>query len=67
MMTPKVIHYKMEYDEKTKIYTGYCPSMKAVRFSANDENTVKELVEDGVKLFLNKNPKFFENFNDFEV
>ena len=34
--------------------------MKPVRFSdTDDEAKVKELVEDGITVFLDKNPRFF--------
>jgi len=62
MNKPSVIYYKIDYDIDTKIYTGYCPSMKPVRFSDKNESVVKELVEDGIDVFLEKNPTFFDSF-----
>ncbi len=66
MNTPDVIYYKIDYDEETKIYTGYCPSMKSVRFSDTDKANVKELVEDGIDIFLEKNPNFFDDFQELK-
>ena len=56
------IYYKVEYDGETGIYTGYCPSMKPVRFSSKSEDEVDELVKDGIELYLKKYPDFFKSF-----
>ena len=66
MTRPPIVYYKIDYDEASKIYTGYCPSMKPVRFSDTDESKVKEQVEDGINVFLNKNPDFFDNFKELK-
>lgn len=55
------IYYRVDYDKKTGIYTGYCPSMKPVHFSSKDEKEVDELVRDGIALYLEKHPDFFKS------
>ena len=67
MAKPSTIYYQIEYDEDSKIYTGYCSSIKPVRFSDRDESKVKELVEDGIDMYLEKHPDFFDSFNSKEV
>ena len=67
MSKPSTIYYQIKYDDNTKIYTGYCPSMRPVRFSDKDEAKVKELVEDGIDVYLEKYPNFFDSFNSKEV
>ena len=62
MENPCTVNYKIEYNELTGIYTGYCPDINAVMFSGKDQSQVKELVEDGIQLFLEKNPDYFDSF-----
>ncbi len=67
MVKPSIIYYQIDYDEDSKIYTGYCSSMRPVRFSDKDESKVKELVEDGIDVYLEKYPNFSDSFNSKEV
>lgn len=64
MAVQRTIYYQIVYDKKSKIYTGFCPSMKPVRFSSKSQDEVKDLVSDGIDLFLEKHPKFFDNFEE---
>ena len=63
MIKPDAIQYKIDFDSTTKLYTGYCPGMSPVEFTDADESRVKELVEDGIDLYLKKNPDFFNNYH----
>lgn len=67
MTGSRTVYYNTEYDEESKIYTSYCPSMKPVRFSDKNIETVQRLAEDGICVYLKKHPNFFESFKDFEV
>ena len=66
MEQPGVVYYKIDYDEVTQIYTGYCPSMKPVMFSGKDKSEVNKLVQDGIAVFLEKNPNFFDTFEELK-
>lgn len=67
MTGSRTVYYNTEYNEETKVYTSYCPSMKPVRFSGKDQETVQKLAEDGICVYLKKYPDFFESFKDFKV
>lgn len=67
MIKPDMVYYQIEYDENSKIYTGYCSSMKSVRFSDKDEAKVKALVEDGIYVHLKKYPNFLDCFKSKEI
>lgn len=61
------IYYRMELDEATGVYTGYCPNMKPVRFSGKNEDEIDMLVRDGIKLYLEQHPDFFETYKELEM
>ena len=61
------IYYKIEHDEDTDTYVGYCPSMRPVRFFGKNEGEVEELVRDGITLYMRQHPDFFNAFKKLEV
>lgn len=61
------LYYSLDHDEKTGIYTAYCPSMKPVRFSSRDKAEVLTLLREGVELYLKEYPDFFKTYERLEV
>ena len=60
-----IVNYIIE--KNNNVYTGYCPDIPAVRFSDSNKDKVKELVIDGIELYMKLHPTYFDSFHSYKM
>lgn len=60
---PRVIHYRIVKNEDGT-FTGFCPTMKPVRFTGKTEDRVKDLVVKGIRMYIERRPEILEQLGE---